>query len=263
MASMCLCVHDNEWYAVCVTWYSRFCVLIGLGICLHAWLVMCAIKKCTMEIFFKYQRFLYPGIQASAPPLLWWLSLLIIHREFNMVSYCVFVDPLIFIVTNLPSGIMALRALWVEWESITFSADGIALAFYFPCTCTSACTQHTLHRFVNSWSSWAWENLLSLSECRRSIPHIHPPIYLQKLHVSCYLWWDSRELWHLSSFSLIIAVIRIKALKLDVYSLLVGLFILYSWRREYINLGYLSLYLSISLPLSLALSSMKDREFRC
>ena len=114
---------------------------------------------------------------------------------------------------------------------------------------------HTLHRFVSSWSSCARKNLLSLSECRRSIPHIHPPIYLSKLHVSCYLWWDSGELCDLSSFSLIIAVMRIKALKLAVYSLLVGSFIHIHedrriWGCQYINLGYLSLALSLTLCLS-------------
>lgn len=46
--------------------------------------------------------------------------------------------------------------------------------------------------------------------------------FICKLHVSCYLWRDSRELCHLSSFSLIIAVMRIKALE---WALLVGFLI--------------------------------------
>lgn len=46
-----------------------------------------------------------------------------------------------------------------------------------------------------------------------------------KLHVIWYLWWDSRDLRDGSSFSLIIALMRIKALKLAVYPLLVGSFI--------------------------------------
>lgn len=145
---------------------------------------------------------------------------------------------------------------------MTFSGDVIALAFYFSCThkykCACTCYMHTLHRFVSSWSSCAWKNLLSLSECRRSIPHIHPLIYLSKLHVSCYLWWDSGELCDLSSFSLIIAVMRIKALKLAVYTLLVGLFIhIHEDGRiwgllgcQYINLGYLSLPLALSRSFS-------------
>lgn len=39
------------------------------------------------------------------------------------------------------------------------------------------------------------------------------PQFICKLHVSCYLWRDSRELCDLSSSSLIIAVMRIKALE--------------------------------------------------
>lgn len=92
------------------------------------------------------------------------------------------------------------------------------------------------------------KSLLSLSECSCSISHIHPHIYLSKLHVSCYLWWDSGELYDLSSFSLIIAIMRIKALKIAVYALLVVLFIhIHEDGRilgllgcQYINLRYLS-----------------------
>lgn len=154
---------------------------------------------------------------------------------------------------------------------MTFSGDAIALAFYFSCTrkykCACTWHTHTLHRFVSSWSSCARKkNFLSLSECKRSIPHIHPPIYLSKLHVSCYLWWDSGELCDLSSFSLIIAVMRIKALKLAVYTLLVGSFIHIHedgriWgllRCQYINLLYLS------LPHSLSVFRLWEiREIKC
>lgn len=100
-----------------------------------------------------------------------------------------------------------------------------------------------------------WKILQSLSECRRSIPHIPPPFYLSKLHVSCYLWRDSGELCDLSSFSLIIALMRIKALK---QALLVGLLIhMHEDGRiwvflccQCINLIYISLSLSLCLSLS-------------
>lgn len=118
---------------------------------------------------------------------------------------------------------------------------------------------HTQQRFVISWSSHA--SLLSLSECSCSISYIHPHIYLSKLHVSCYLWWYSGELYDLSSFSLIIAIMRIKALKIAVYALLVVLFIhIHEDGRiwgllgcQYINLRYLSLSLALSLACSLSL----------
>lgn len=48
--------------------------------------------------------------------------------------------------------------------------------------------------------------------------------FICKLHVSCYLWRDSRELCDLSSFSLIIAVMRIKAFE---WALLEGLFLIH------------------------------------
>jgi len=52
--------------------------------------------------------------RTSAAPLLWLsVALLIIHREFYVVSYCVIVDPFISIVTNSPRGATAPRALWV------------------------------------------------------------------------------------------------------------------------------------------------------
>lgn len=134
----------------------------------------------------------------------------------------------------------------------------IALAFYFSrkYKCVCMWRTHTQQRFVISWSSHAWgKSLLSLSECSCSISHIHPHIYLSKLHVSCYLWWDSGELYDLSSFSLIIAIMRIKALKIAVYALLVVLFIhIHEDGRiwgllgcQYINLRYLSHSLLLSL----------------
>lgn len=116
------------------------------------------------------------------------------------------------------------------------------------------------------------KSLLSLSECSCSISHIHPHIYLSKLHVSCYLWWDSGELYDLSSFSLIIAIMRIKALKIAVYALLVVLFIhIHEDGRiwgllgcQYINLRYLShsLLLSLSHAHSLFFFSHFQREIR-
>lgn len=154
-----------------------------------------------------------------------------------------------------------------------FSGDMIALAFYFSrkyksvCMCRARTHTHAhVHTHKDLWSVGVrvhGKSLLSLSECSCSISHIHPHIYLSKLHVSCYLWWDSGELYDLSSFSLIIAIMRIKALKIAAYALLVVLFIHIHedgriWSLlgcQYINLGYLTL--SRPLPFS---RSFKERS---
>lgn len=152
----------------------------------------------------------------------------------------------------------------------------IALAFYFSrkykCVCMRAHAHTAKICDQLEFTCMREKSLLSLSECSCSISHIHPHIYLSKLHVSCYLWWDSGELYDLSSFSLIIAIMRIKALKVAVYALLVVLFIHIHedgkiWGLlgcQYINLRYLShsLLLSLLHARSLFFFSHFQREIR-
>lgn len=126
----------------------------------------------------------------------------------------------------------------------------------YQCGCRWHTHTHTYTYCTDLWTvgvCWHWKILQSLSECRRSIPHIHPPFYLSKLHVSCYLWWDSGELCDLSSFSVIIAVMRIKALKL---ALLVVHSSIYTREGDW---GSFHIPLSLSLFLNLS----EIREIRC
>lgn len=216
--SVCACTLVSD--LVCVMMiYCHLRGLICVGMYTHAWLVMCG-KGCSIKILVKYPWLFTQDFR------LWprWVAVLIIHREFYMPNgkLLCFCGPI-----HLHSDSFTLWCKGTEGfvgvmgvNDIFWRCNSPSLLFFIQTQiqmCMHMACVHTAQIFEQlNWR--AWKNVLSLSECRHSIRHIHPRIYLSKLHVSCYLWWDSGELCNLSSFPLIIAVMRIKALKLAVYT---------------------------------------------
>lgn len=134
---------------------------------------------------------------------------------------------------------------------MTFSRDVIALAFYFSCTHknTTGQVSHSHTHGIDHICEQLGFKISKAGVNTGSPFHISIQHFICKLHVSCYLWWGSGELCDVSSFSLIITVMRIKVSKL---ALLVGFPHPYAWGRENQSLAMLSFLLHWEI-----------REIRC